>query len=180
MPTTTPSAEAEDRPSSRPGAASRLITAIEALVADPATPRPDSGDVAEAELNPFHLAGRAAGLALGVARASGDESFPGAFAHTALASGIEWCITDPAARLAVLHFLAGAFYDLSLGILLPDVTAAAMLLMSAAELALVESADESVEQAEEAALELRERVHRCAVAIALRAEQPQARPETGS
>ena len=140
MPTTPPSAAPEDRPaSSGPGAASRLITAIEALVADPATPRPGSGNVPEAKLNPFHLAGRAAGLALSVARASGDESFPGAFAHTALASGIEWSITDAAARLAVLHFLTGAFYDLSLGILLPDVTGAALLLMSAAELALVES-----------------------------------------
>jgi len=181
MPTTPHGAASEGRPASgAPDATTRLITAIEALVADPATPRPGSRNVPEANLNPFHLAGRAAGLALNVARTSGDKSFPGAFAHTALASGIEWSITHPHARLAVLHFLTGAFYDLSLGILLPDVTAAAMLLMSTAELALVESSDERDEQTRETAGELRERVHRCAVTIALSAEQAEVSPEAGS
>ena len=181
MPTTPKSGASEDRPAfGVRDASARLIAAIEALAADPAPPRPGSSNVPEADLNPFHLAGRAAGLALNVARTSGDESFPDAFAHTALASGIERTITDPHARLAVLHFLTGAFYDLSLGIVLPEVTAAAMLLMSTAELALVERSDEPDEQTHEAAGELRERIHRCAVAIALSAEQAEANAEAGS
>jgi hypothetical protein len=181
MSTTSPTAASDDRPGADvPAATERLTAAIEALTAQPGNPRLGGGKAPEQELSPLQLAGRLTGLALNTARASGDERFPGAFGHTALASGIEGSLPDPAARLAVITFLSGALYDLTVGLGLKDLTGAATVLMSTAELNLLEGSDEPGEQVREWAQELRGRVHRCAVALALGAEQANPQPESGS
>lgn len=173
MSTTSPTASSDDRPGADvPTATARLIAATEALAAEPGASRPDGGKVPEQDLSPLHLAGRLAGLALNVAQTSGDERFPGAFGHTALASGIEQSFPEPAARLAVATFLSGALHDLIIGLNVKDLTRAATILMSTAELTLLESSDESEneDEAHEWACELRGRIQRNAVNLALRVE----------
>lgn len=170
MPTTSPTASSDDRSGTDVPAAARLIAATEALAVQPGAPRPGSGQVPDQDLSPLQLAGRLAGLALNLARTSGDERFPGAFGHTALASGIEQSLPDPAARLAVVTFLSGALFDLIVGLNQKDLTCAAMILMSTIELALLEGSEDPGDEAHEWASELRERIHRNAVNLALSVE----------
>lgn len=173
---------AAEQPDTSRGSAhtARLIAAIDTLAPNPGTPRPDSGKSPEEGLNPYHLAGRLLGLALSVAEASGSERFPGAFAHTALASGVEWARKTPASRLGLVAFLGGSLYDLALGFGRSDLVHAANITMHSAELAVLETQDQQDEETRARVRDLRERIHSAAVLVGLFTERSVAQPDAAS